>query len=243
MNFLPSVLVPFLLLCLFSLLVPASSSLHRFPSHEIRCAVCEVLVDEMDLAILETDKKQAHTVQTRWRVDEKRRIPYSRTEYRLMEILEEELEGKYNNYGIYNSSSLERIRLIRRPITPEGKFGRFIGFYSSKQVHKGLKKIYKELRESYLEDILLVFHKQEEQIKEKVCINTMKVCDQRVKFDQIQEIPQFVEMERPKKEEVQEKKEEIVQGQANEVNPVESGEAQKSEDKQESTESANNAEL
>lgn len=49
-------------------------------------AACRAIVDEVHQGIDDTVEK--HTVQVRFRVDEKIRIPYARTEYRLIEILE-----------------------------------------------------------------------------------------------------------------------------------------------------------
>lgn len=43
-------------------------------------------MDEVEEGIENTAEK--HTVQVRFRLDEKVRIPYARTEYRLIEILE-----------------------------------------------------------------------------------------------------------------------------------------------------------
>lgn len=52
----------------------------------------------MELSIADTPTQ--HHVQTRWRVDDKRYIPYARTEHNLLEILEgEQFVKKFDKYG------------------------------------------------------------------------------------------------------------------------------------------------
>jgi len=68
------------------------------PSSELFCGVCEVMVAEVEAGIAATTEK--HEVQTRFRVDEKKRMPYARTEYRIMEILENDIATKFSDYGV-----------------------------------------------------------------------------------------------------------------------------------------------
>lgn len=56
-------------------------------------------MDEVETAISETTIK--HSVQTRFRIDEKQRIPYARTEHNLLEIMEsDQFPKKFEKYGV-----------------------------------------------------------------------------------------------------------------------------------------------
>jgi hypothetical protein len=73
----------------------------KFPKalrRNLYCGVCVALCAEMEAGMARTT--DTGTVQVRWRIDEKRRIPAARTEHRLMEILEEEMHGVWKDYGV-----------------------------------------------------------------------------------------------------------------------------------------------
>jgi len=84
---------------LLSLLVAIGCLASVAYAGRLSCGVCEALVDEVNQSILATEK--THTVQTRFRVDEKKRIPYSRTEHNLLEIMEaDDFPKRFEKYGI-----------------------------------------------------------------------------------------------------------------------------------------------
>lgn len=86
-----------LLALLQATLAPASAS-------SLACGVCEAIVDEVEKGILATPSQ--HLVQTRFRVDEKRRVPYARTEHNLLEILESSsFTRKFDAYGVVKPHS------------------------------------------------------------------------------------------------------------------------------------------
>jgi hypothetical protein len=84
---------------LLSLLVALSCLAGMATAGRLACGVCEALVDEVNLSILTSEK--THTVQTRFRVDEKKRVPYSRTEHHLLEIMEaDDFPKRFEKYGV-----------------------------------------------------------------------------------------------------------------------------------------------
>jgi hypothetical protein len=67
-------------------------------------AVCKTTIDEVEQSIATTT--ETHTVQVRFRIDEKKRIPYARSEYRLMQILEEETRDRFEDYGVSKATGV-----------------------------------------------------------------------------------------------------------------------------------------
>jgi len=66
--------------------------------------VCEAIVDEVEAGILATPSQ--HSVQTRFRIDEKKRAPYARTEHNLLEIIEAPgFTRKFEQYGVVKPRS------------------------------------------------------------------------------------------------------------------------------------------
>jgi len=82
-----------------------SSSLHStsgllqpVAASQYACGVCEAIVDEVNAGIAATTL--THHVQTRFRVDEKKRIPYARTEANLLDILEaKDFAKRFDKYA------------------------------------------------------------------------------------------------------------------------------------------------
>ena len=73
-------------------------------------------MDEMESAIARVEQQHAHTVQTAWRIDSKKRIPYARTESVLLELLEDDMPPLLRHYGVSNHTG--RQRLLRRADAP-----------------------------------------------------------------------------------------------------------------------------
>jgi len=100
--------LPMLLLAaLLALLqAPAAADASR-----LQCGVCEAIVDEVNAGIAATSLK--HSVQTRFRVDEKKRIPYARTEHNLIEIIESKsFVKRFDKYAVVkpNTKSASAMR-------------------------------------------------------------------------------------------------------------------------------------
>jgi len=89
-----SVSLTWLLLLALTFITPLQTHANR-----LMCGVCEAMVDEVNIAI--ANNPNQHAVQTRFRIDEKRRTPYARTEAALLEILEsDEFVRKFHAYSI-----------------------------------------------------------------------------------------------------------------------------------------------
>jgi len=195
---------------------PRQSLSAQRKSAALKCAVCEIFVDEMNFAISRTEDEYDFGVQTRWRVDEKRRIPYARTEFRLLEIVESEIISELTHYGIANHT--DRYRLIRAPTAPirpnvssnevttasagapsmpDRRPYDPAQFTHTSVVTATIKLVYERMTERYLEEILLLFHKAEEtDVKRKLCIEMTRSCTAETLFDAVPE-PTRVDMPTP----------------------------------------------
>jgi len=91
--------MPSLRVVLLPLLLALAALAGRVDAGRLACGVCEALVDEVNAAIDSTT--QTHSVQTRFRIDEKKRVPFARTEYNLLEIMEgDKFPKRFEKYGI-----------------------------------------------------------------------------------------------------------------------------------------------
>ena len=163
------------------------------------CALCEVVVDEVSAAIARTAAEHGHTVQTKWRIDEKRHIPYARTEAVVMAIIEDEVAPSLSLYGSTNHSG--RVRLCRRfdaprlPTAPllssaDEESGAELddayaptAFNHSALLTSTLTALYERMVDSHLEDMMLLFHRDEDDIKAKLCIKTVRACRKGTSFE------------------------------------------------------------
>jgi hypothetical protein len=155
---------------------------------ELGCGVCQSLVDEMNVAIAATT--ETFVVQTRWRIDEKKKIPYARTEHRILEILESELASALNKYGVQpqptrlhqeandHGASAAATAAVKFPFL---KLVKSAGVSdqdvkSGKDVTSDIQSTYEHLVEEYMEEIMLLFHRDESDIKQKLCIDLTQSC-------------------------------------------------------------------
>jgi len=141
-------------------------------SQRYACGVCETLVDETNEHIAALDLEKNHLVQTKWRIDEKRKIPFSRTEASILEILEEKLPSKITQYGVqddlWTTNGHVKILHYSQSISE--------GFVNTTKLTDTLKKTYEHMREEHLEEITLAFHKNIDDIKTKLCVDIIGVC-------------------------------------------------------------------
>ena len=193
-----------------------SSSGNDGSSRELYCALCEAVMDEMESAIARIEAQHSHTVQTAWRIDEKKRIPYARTESVLLQLLEDDVPPLLRHYGVTNHTG--RQRLVRRADAPQldtapllpgdehsqqndapagdgsGESGSNISsssasysaseFSSSPLLSDTLTALYNRMIDSYLEDIMLAFHKrQHDNVKDALCVRTIRACRKGTTFE------------------------------------------------------------
>jgi len=185
---------------------PSESKKH---SRELKCSLCEVIVDEVEAGIVRTSNK--HNVQSRFRIEEKKYIPYARTEYRILEILEDEIPNHLAGYGIVRGSKWRVAKptpppastTIPPPPPPSTEEGESSGTEDasaaaststttpappqpdvevSEKNTKKLKAVYEELLFGHTDEITLLFHRDEENIKRKMCIDLIKACPSTYKF-------------------------------------------------------------
>jgi len=145
------------------------------PRKDLLCPVCVVLVDETIAGINRTE--ETHSVQTKWRIDEKKnalKIPYAYSEYRLMEIIEKDVERSLKDYAL---SSQGDVHLL---VKLSGGNVSVNNVTMSEDITKEIKWIYENFVSDSEEDIVLVFHRNIglswSDYRTKVCQNLLKVC-------------------------------------------------------------------
>ena len=202
---------------------PTSASSDVSKSRDLYCALCEAVMDEMEAAISRLQESHGHTVQTAWRIDEKRRIPYARTESVLLGLLEDDVPPLLRLYGVSNHTGRQRLlrrhdapQLDKAPLIPDDEqhsdqqssddsassAGSENGsasisnssssaklpysaseFSSTSTLTDTLSALYVRMLDSYLEDIMLAFHKQHADVKDALCIKTIRACKKGTTFE------------------------------------------------------------
>ena len=175
-------------------------------SRDLYCALCEAVVDEMESAIGRVEQSHAHTVQTAWRIDQKRRIPYARTESVLLGLLEDDLPPLIKLYGVTNHTGRQRLlrrhdapQLDKAPLIPEQDSDSAnttedsssssqspyssSEFSSSSTLTSTLSALYDRMLDSYLEDFILAFHKQVSDVKQQLCVSSVRACKKGTSFE------------------------------------------------------------
>lgn len=218
------------------------------------CAVCETVVDEINQAINEAIKQHDYSVQTRFRIDEKRASPYARSEPYLLSLIEDTLPSIIKQYGVLEQSKdqstsqsikqsvssdqakaakrakkNQRVHLMKQrdfdamqslnqptataeptgeptteqsveqtiseqateqatteqPVTEQQpKINQ-----STKQLNRSvsttaeISRLFDHLVDHHLESLLLAFHRDFENIKQSICIETARACKKGTLFD------------------------------------------------------------
>lgn len=118
----------------------------------LSCAVCESFVDEVNTCISST--RETHTVQARFRIDEKKHIPFKRSEYRLQQIFDEEAPDRVvNNWGLFNRQ-IERESQEKRQAELEART------VNATEEERAKEEEYEELRSASLRESREEFEKQ-----------------------------------------------------------------------------------
>lgn len=217
------------------------------------CAVCETVVDEINQAINEAIKQHDYSVQTRFRIDEKRASPYARSEPYLLSLIEDTLPSIIQQYGVLEQSKdqstdqsikqsvssdqakaakrakkNQRVHLMKQsdfdamqslnqpaataepiaeqtteqsveqtiseqateqatteqPVTEQPKINQ-----PTKQLNRSvsttaeISRLFDHLIDHHLESLLLAFHRDFENIKQSICIETARACKKGTLFD------------------------------------------------------------
>jgi len=160
-----------LLACLSVLLLTATGvdALPRGLRKDLYCGVCLAVVDEVETEIANT--KESHTVQVRFRVDEKKRIPYARTEYRIIEIIENEISKKFDQYAI--SGPADNLRIVRLNGAKDIKLE---NVSMGGDATSSIRRLFDHMTEEYLEDMTRLFHNSAPNIKRELCLTITRAC-------------------------------------------------------------------
>jgi len=156
------------LFCLHVLLVQTVDPLPRGLRKDLYCGVCLAVVDEVETEIANT--KESHTVQVRFRVDEKKRIPYARTEYRIIEIIENEISKKFDQFAI--SGRGDNLRIVRL----SGGNVKLENVSMGAEATASIRRLYDHMTEEHLEDMTRLFHNSVPNIKRELCVAITRAC-------------------------------------------------------------------
>jgi len=157
-------------LCTF----PSSSIAASAAYSHLQCSLCVSALDEIEYAVEQT--KEEYDVLTKWRVDDKRKIPYKRTEFRILEILEKEVHPQLEKYGLCAVVEDKTGKTVKRYCREDWRFGNYSKL--SKGLERHVKERYDELVEEEMEEMTLLFHRATAiaEIKQKVCVDKTKMC-------------------------------------------------------------------
>jgi len=153
------------LVVFFLFLLTLSAQGRRKFRKDIQCGVCEVVVHLVDKGINATT--ETHTVQTRFRIDEKKRTPYSRTEWRILEILDNDVPKALESFNI-------KLRRDGRKGKKLAKVG--LDKITSRKVKSSVRKVFERMMDDHSDEIVRFFREPQTDIRRKVCVDLIKVC-------------------------------------------------------------------
>jgi len=156
-------------LCIVMLLMCAVCGSAQLDAR-LQCATCKTFVDEVHRGILET--KETHTVQVRFRIDEKIHIPYSRSEYRLLEIMDALCDGAMKDYGVSGHENADAKRLV----STKNLRGSIADFSMGAHISSQIVRLCHRLKDEHEEEILQVFHRSHDQPHHRVCVDISQSC-------------------------------------------------------------------
>lgn len=151
-------------LLLFTFSAEGRSKLRK----DIKCSVCEVVVHHISEGINATT--ETHTVQTAFRIDTKKRTPYARTEYRILEIIDNDVLNKLKKYNIKlrpkndtrSGKKLVRVAQHKQP---------------SKKVQRDIERVFDRMMDDHSEEIVQFFRVETTDVRQKVCVDLLSVCE------------------------------------------------------------------
>jgi len=168
-----SIIAPLVVIvCLSVLLLATTTGVDALPRglrKDLYCGVCLAVVDEVEAEIANT--KESHTVQVRFRVDEKKRIPYARTEFRIIEIIENEISKKFDQFAI--SGPADNLRIVR---LSGGKDIKLENVSMGAEATNSIRRLFDHMTEEYLEDMTRLFHNSAPNIKRELCVTITRAC-------------------------------------------------------------------
>ncbi len=167
-------------------IAPSASGAAAFPKslpRNLYCGVCNALISEIASGIAATT--ETHMVQTRWRIDEKKRIPYARSEARLIEILEDVVPDVWSQYAVAahtTPSGKKQFYLKRFNRKPGDKESGGIGNVEiSGKKSDQMKSIFDWIMEEHMESVIKLYSTgaatapaSDALIPNQLCVNTLK---------------------------------------------------------------------
>jgi len=129
--------------------------------------VCKIAAQLIDHQINATTEN--HSIQVRFRIDEKHRVPYARSEIRLTEILDE-VCGKFDDYGMLGKGP------TRRLIKSADIVGSLDSYTSGTTLHRQMKEVCSTIRDDFEEDLLRIYREPAKDYPAEVCVRLTKLC-------------------------------------------------------------------
>ena len=124
----------------------------------VQCSVCKHVVSAIEQGIADT--KETHTVQVAFRMDEKVRVPYARSEYRLYEVVEPICNKLRHGHAVRGGTRLARTA---------DHTGDPAALDSSRKAVKEIQRACARVLDDFQEDVVLAFHRTVENPFAHVC--------------------------------------------------------------------------
>jgi len=139
-----------------------------YTKKELSCGTCRLVLADLLTGIESTN--ETYSIQTRFRIDEKKRVPYSRSEYNINEILES-LCKKIGSVGVQHFGGQ-----VPHVIKAGALKGTLKNLEMSGDANKVVRRVCDDMLEDFIDEITLTYHRSEKQAERKVCVDITRSC-------------------------------------------------------------------
>eukprot|EP00455_Lapot_gusevi_P044612 TRINITY_DN559_c0_g1_i1.p2 TRINITY_DN559_c0_g1~~TRINITY_DN559_c0_g1_i1.p2 ORF type:complete len:158 (+),score=57.73 TRINITY_DN559_c0_g1_i1:72-545(+) len=134
-------------------------SLSTAQVNEQKCNACQSITEDIERQLFLTPEN--YEEQVGFRIDNQKRVPYARTEYRIMEVLDRVCGHELPTVP---SLPLDSTELPMPTLLKKGEGDKFVSSWCEDMV------------EHHHDKILQVFHRDQKPYKVNVCVDIVKVC-------------------------------------------------------------------
>lgn len=148
----------------------SSAALDLPKKDSYKCGVCTQFIDMVTAKIAQADIDHPYQVRTRYRLDEKKSLPYSRSDTFLYSLLEPKARDEWYE-GVSFFRSPAPVRLVHKSEKVEDT--RLI---SHPKAIKAAKRVHSEMVEQHEEKLVAAFKKERviDDIKRDICVDFLK---------------------------------------------------------------------
>mmetsp|Transcript_21807 Transcript_21807/g.43268 ORF Transcript_21807/g.43268 Transcript_21807/m.43268 type:complete len:231 (-) Transcript_21807:300-992(-) len=150
-------------------LLDTAAAFKKSINAESYCSVCQVSLEEIEKSILATQRKG--DLQVGFRVGEKKKVKFARSEARVTEILEDEIKKKLEKYILSGHEEPGGGKKIMKMMDDMGGLGVMGG-------GKDVTNMYQHIVDEYEDELIRLFTASTPimTIKQRVCVELAKAC-------------------------------------------------------------------